>query len=204
MKVKELLHGYIDGVIIKGETPYLIINRGMHDSREDFVDYLLPLLCPVCGRAWHFTDWQGSMKELEELLSDALKGYEIVAIRSLPAKTSDENVTQKVFYDPDLKPILVDNAAAHPGDQSFAAVHVILQKWVPSDDTAPEGKLPLRYEIFPSEGDAIEDVKMSLEGSLDDDLMIVVHLLSVLETVIVEPTITAEHNHWAALNEGEE
>lgn len=34
MKVKELLHGYIDGVIIKGETPYLIKPRHARFARR--------------------------------------------------------------------------------------------------------------------------------------------------------------------------
>jgi hypothetical protein len=215
MKIKDLLLGHIDGVLVKDNTPYLVIDRGAHDVREAYTDYLLPLLCPVCGNAWHFSGWEGSTKELEDLLSSALEGFEIVSVRLLPQTSLAiiDSVMKNVFFDSGLKPLLVDATAAHPENRTFSAILITLEKWVPIDfdpekiRSKPEETIRLEYEMEPEEtvDELIDELEaIASEGEVEDDMMIVVHIEALLNTVSVEPEIIVSHNHRAALIDIEE
>ena len=103
MIIKDLLLGQIDGIIIEDGITYLCINRSNHTYEIEYDDILIPLLCPICGKGWHF-NWQGNEPDIEIKLADALQGYEIALVHYVHRSTTEHvnNAMEKLYSTSDL------------------------------------------------------------------------------------------------------
>ncbi len=157
----------------------------------DITCWMVPLLCPVCGGAWHFE--RETIEENLKYLREQLVGYIIAGIH-YHTNVAEGNIraTQTWLYeDSDVFGPLVSKIPEHVTTSSFPAVSIILEKRTPLDVnlSGSEEEIRARFDIPPEEDieQAMQDLH-ELHGDafdVEDDIMLLIHPFAILEATEV-------------------
>ena len=170
----------IKGVKLIDGKVFLII-RSTHETL-----WLLPLLCPVCGRAWHFEEQ--TIHEAVDALHKKLDGLTIDGI-VYHLNTTEKNIrmVQSLMYsDFSAYDSLVQNIPEHVDEAVFPAISLTIGKVVPLDIdlNGTEDELRERFDIMPGQ-DFEEEInewrELQDEYDLENDFMLLIHPFALLE-----------------------
>lgn len=157
----------------------------------DITCWMLPLLCPVCGGAWHFE--KGTIEANLNHLREQLVGYVIAGIH-YQTNVTEENIRAMqtwLYADSDIFAPLVANIPEHLMTTNFPAVSLILEKRTPLDVdlSGTQEEIRDRFDIPPEEdfGEAMQDLReLQEEGfAVEDDMMLLIHPFAILEAAEV-------------------
>ncbi len=159
--------------------------------KAEATSWMIPLLCPICGKAWHFDE--SRIDETLSYLRSKLIGYFVGEIyyHSIVSQQIAKEVLTKLYSSSDVFGPLIKDIPNHFDDVLFPAVALVLEKREPLDIDlcGSEDEIISRYEIFPDEDldGAIASLKeLQVDGfDVVADLMLLVHPVSILETVKV-------------------
>jgi hypothetical protein len=160
-------------------------------DNAEITSWMIPLLCPICGEAWHFDE--SKIDETLSYLRSKLIGYFIGEIhyQSIVSQQNAKDVLTTLYSSSDVFGPLIKDVPDHFDNALFPAVALMLEKREPLDFdlSGSEDELRSRYEILPDEDfdEAIASIKELQEEEFDvvDDLMLLIHPVSILETVEV-------------------
>lgn len=149
--------------------------------------WLLPLLCPVCGQAWHFEEQ--TIQESVEALRKKMEGFSIFGV-VYNLSTTEQNIraVQSLMYsDFTAYDTLVQNIPEHADDSVFPAISLMIGKVVPLDIdlNGTEEELRERFDIMPDQ-DFEEEInewrEIQDEYDVENDFMLLIHPFALLET----------------------
>lgn len=183
-----------------------------HEDQAITLDpaWMIPLLCPICGKAWHFD--RNKINDILPQLRETLIGYVVAEIKYYPA-VSPQNakaVLRMLYSSSDVFRPLIEDIPDHFEDGMFPAISLLLEKQEPMDFeldlSGTEKDIRERYEISIEDNyeEAIAILKeMERDPGVDvtDDLMLLIHPVSVLEVVAVFPN---EHGKYEPVVEVQE
>lgn len=177
-----MLSNEIGGVQFVNDKVWLVVSPA-----GDITSWLVPLLCPVCGGAWHFN--AENIHETVAYLREKLVGFDLAGMH-YHTQVTEQNVRAmqtNVYFDSDIFTPLVADVPEHAGISVFPAVALILEKQVPleMDLSGTEEEIRARFEIMPEEDfeKAISELRELQEDSynVEDDLMLLIHPFAMLE-----------------------
>jgi len=177
-----MLSNEISGVQFANNKVWLVVSLA-----GDITSWLVPLLCPVCGGAWHFSaeNIHATAAELRE----KLVGF-ILAGMHYHVQVTEQSVRAMqtwLYSDSEIFAPLVANIPEHADISAFPAVALILEKRVPleMDLSGTEEEIRARFDLDPEEDfeKAMSDLHELQEDGYDveDDLMLLVHPFAMLE-----------------------
>jgi hypothetical protein len=181
-----MLSNEISGVHFVNDKVWLIVSPA-----GDITSWLIPLLCPVCGGAWHFN--AGNIEETLATLREKLAGFTLAGIH-YQTQVTEPNIRAMqthLYSDSDIFTPLVEDIPEHTGVSVFPAVALILEKQVPleMDLSGTEEEIRARFDLDPEEDfeEAISDLRELQEDGYDveDDLMLLIHPFAMLEATEV-------------------
>jgi len=153
----------------------------------DIISWLIPLLCPVCGGAWHFN--AGNIEETLAYLREKLSGFTLAGMH-YQTQVTEPNIRAMqthLYSDSDIFTLLVEDIPEHTEIAIFPAVALILEKQVPfeMDLIGTEEEIRTRFDLNPGEDfeEAMSDLRELQEDGYDveDDLMLLIHPFAMLE-----------------------
>jgi hypothetical protein len=177
-----MLSNEISGVQFMNDKIWLVVS-----PTGDITSWLVPLLCPVCGGAWHFN--AGNIEETLASLREKLAGFTLAGMH-YHTQVTEPNIRAMqtwLYSDSDIFSSLVATIPEHAGMSAFPAVALILEKRVPleMDLSGTEEEIRARFEIMPEEDfeKAMSELRELQEDSYDveDDLMLLIHPFTMLE-----------------------
>ena len=177
-----MLSNEISGVQFMNDKVWLVVSPA-----GDITSWLVPLLCPVCGGAWHFN--AENIHETVSYLRKKLVGF-ILAGMHYHTQVTEQNVRAMqtwLYSDSDIFIPLVANIPEHAGMSAFPSVVLILEKRVPleMDLSGTEEEIRARFDLEPDEEfeEAMADLRELKEYGYDveDDLMLLIHPFAMLE-----------------------
>lgn len=181
-----MLCNEIDNIELFNEKIWLVIRPS-----GDITCWMIPLLCPVCGEAWHF---DGShIEDTLAYLREQFIGYIIAGIHYQTSVTEESirSMQAWLYEDSNLFSPLVANIPEHLTRSNFPAVSVVLEKRTPLDVnlSGTEEEIRARFDI-PLEEDFEEAMQELLElqeeaFDVEDDIMLLIHPFAILEATEV-------------------
>ncbi len=121
-----MLSNEISGVQFVNDKVWLVVS-----PTGDITSWLIPLLCPVCGGAWHFS--AENIHETVAYLREKLVGF-VLAGMHYHTQVTEQSVRAMqtwLYSDSDIFAPLVITIPEHAGMSAFPAVALILEKRVP-------------------------------------------------------------------------
>lgn len=177
-----MLSNEISGVQFVNDKVWLVVSPA-----GDITSWLVPLLCPVCGGAWHFI--AGNIEETLASLREKLAGFTLAGMH-YHTQVTEQSVRAMqtwLYSDSDIFAPLVASIPEHAEISTFPAVALILEKRVPleMDLNGTEEEIRARFEIMPADDfeEAMSELRELQEDSYDveDDLMLLIHPFAMLE-----------------------
>ena len=177
-----MLSNEISGVQFVNSKVWLVVSPA-----GDITSWLVPLLCPVCGGAWHFS--AENIHETVAYLREKLVGF-VLAGMHYHVQVTEQSVRAMqtgLYSDSDIFAPLVATIPEHTGMFAFPAVALILEKRVPleMDLSGTEEEIRARFDLDPEEDfeKAMSDLHELQEDGYDveDDLMLLIHPFAMLE-----------------------
>ena len=181
-----MLSNEISGVQFVNSKVWLVVSPA-----GDITSWLVPLLCPVCGGAWHFN--AGNIEEILSTLREKLAGFTLAGMH-YHTHVTEPNVRAMqawLYSDSDIFAPLVDDISEHAEMFVFPAVALILEKQVllDMDLSGTEEEIRARFDIHPEEDFvvAMSDLRELQEDGYDveDDFMVLIHPFAMLEATEV-------------------
>lgn len=181
-----MLSNEISGVQFVNDKVWLVVS-----PTGDVTSWMIPLLCPVCGGAWHFNaeNIHATVAELREKLA----GYTLAGMHyhSRVTEQSVRAMQTWLYSDSEIFTPLVEDIPEHAEVSTFPAVALILEKRISleMDLSGTEEEIRERFYIEPDEKfeEAMSDLRELKESGYDveDDLMLLIHPFALLETTEV-------------------
>ena len=181
-----MLSNEISGVQFMNDKIWLVVS-----PTGDITSWLVPLLCPVCGGAWHFN--ADNIEETLASLREKLAGFTLVGMH-YHTQVTEPNIRAMqtwLYSDSDIFAPLVADIPEHAGISAFPAVALILEKQVPleMDLSGTEEEIRTRFDLESNENfqEALSNLSELQEDSYDveDDLMLLIHPFAMLEAIEV-------------------
>ena len=181
-----MLSNEISGVQFMNDKIWLVVS-----PTGDITSWLVPLLCPVCGGAWHFN--ADNIEETLASLREKLAGFTLVGMH-YHTQVTEPNIRAMqtwLYSDSDIFAPLVADIPEHAGISAFPAVALILEKQVPleMDLSGTEEEIRTRFDLQSNENfqEALSNLRELQEDSYDveDDLMLLIHPFAMLEATEV-------------------
>ncbi len=181
-----MLSNEISGVQFMNDKIWLVVS-----PTGDITSWLVPLLCPVCGGAWHFN--ADNIEETLASLREKLAGFTLVGMH-YHTQVTEPNIRAMqtwLYSDSDIFAPLVADIPEHAGISAFPAVALILEKQVPleMDLSGTEEEIRTRFDLESNENfqEALSNLRELQEDSYDveDDLMLLIHPFAMLEATEV-------------------
>jgi hypothetical protein len=181
-----MLSNEISGVQFMNDKIWLVVS-----PTGDITSWLVPLLCPVCGGAWHFN--ADNIEETLASLREKLAGFTLVGMH-YHTQVTEPNIRAMqtwLYSDSDIFAPLVADIPEHAGISAFPAVALILEKQVPleMDLSGTEEEIRTRFDLESNENfqEALSNLSELQEDSYDveDDLMLLIHPFAMLEATEV-------------------
>jgi len=181
-----MLSNEISGVQFMNDKIWLVVS-----PTSDITSWLVPLLCPVCGGAWHFN--ADNIEETLASLREKLAGFTLVGMH-YHTQVTEPNIRAMqtwLYSDSDIFAPLVADIPEHAGISAFPAVALILEKQVPleMDLSGTEEEIRTRFDLESNENfqEALSNLSELQEDSYDveDDLMLLIHPFAMLEATEV-------------------
>ncbi len=177
-----MLSNEISGVQFVNDKVWLVVS-----SSGDITSWMIPLLCPVCGGAWHFD--AENIHATVAKLREKLTGYTLAGMH-YHSQVTEKGVRAMqihLYSDSDIFPSLVENIPEHAEISIFPAVALILEKRLSleMDLNGTEDEIRARFDIDPEEEfkEAMSDLRELQESGYDveDDLMLLIHPFAMLD-----------------------
>lgn len=177
-----MLSNGISDIKLIGDNVWLVVSPS-----GDITSWMIPLLCPVCGGAWHFD--AENIHTTVEKLREKLTGYYLAGMH-YHSQVTEQGVRAMqihLYSDSYIFPPLVENIPEHAEISIFPAVALILEKRIPLelDLKGTEQEIRERFDLEPEEifEDAISELRELKENGYDveDDLMLLIHPFAILE-----------------------
>jgi hypothetical protein len=177
-----MLSNEISGVQFINDKVWLVVSPA-----GDFISWLIPLLCPVCGGAWHFN--AGNIEETLAALREKLAGFNLAGM-TYHTQVTEPNIRAMqtwLYSDSDIFAPLVANIPEHAEMSAFPAVALILEKRIPleMDLSGTEEEIRAQFDLDPEEDfeEAMSQLRELQEDGYDveDDLMLLIHPFAMLE-----------------------
>ena len=181
-----MLSNEISGVQFINDKVWLVVSPA-----GDITSWMIPLLCPVCGGAWHFD--AENIHATVAKLREKLTGYTLAGM-NYHSQVTEQGVRAMqihLYSDSDIFPSLVEDIPEHVEISIFPAVALILEKRLSleMDLNGTEDEIRVRFDIDPEEEfeEAMSDLRELQESGYDveDDLMLLIHPFALLETAEV-------------------
>ena len=181
-----MLSNEISGVQFINDKVWLVVSPA-----GDITSWMIPLLCPVCGGAWHFD--AENIHATVAKLREKLTGYTLAGM-NYHSQVTEQGVRAMqihLYSDSDIFPSLVEDIPEHVEISIFPAVALILEKRLSleMDLNGTEDEIRVRFDIDPEEEfeEAMSDLRELQECGYDveDDLMLLIHPFALLETMEV-------------------
>lgn len=181
-----MLSNGISDIKLIGDNVWLVISPS-----GDITSWMVPLLCPVCGGAWHFD--AENIHATVAKLREKLTGYTLAGMH-YHSQVTEQGVRAMqihLYSDSDIFPSLVEDIPEHAEISIFPAVALILERRLSleMDLNGTEDEIRARFDIDPEEGfeEAMSDLRELQESGYDveDDLMLLIHPFALLETTEV-------------------
>ena len=181
-----MLSNEISGVQFVNDKVWLVVS-----PTGDITSWMIPLLCPVCGGAWHFD--AENIHATVAKLREKLTGYTLAGMH-YHSQVTEQGVRAMqihLYSDSDIFPSLVEDIPEHAEISIFPAVALILEKRLSleMDLNGTEDEIRARFDIDPEEEfeEAMSDLRELQESGYDveDDLMLLIHPFALLETTEV-------------------
>ena len=181
-----MLSNEISGVQFMNDKIWLVVS-----PTGDITSWLVPLLCPVCGGAWHFN--ADNIEETLASLREKLAGFTLVGMH-YHTQVTEPNIRAMqtwLYSDSDIFAPLVADIPEHAGISAFPAVALILEKQVPleMDLSGTEEEIRTHFDLESNENfqEALSNLRELQEDSYDveDDLMLLIHPFAMLEATEV-------------------
>lgn len=181
-----MLSNEISGVQFINDKVWLVVSPA-----GDITSWMIPLLCPVCGGAWHFD--AENIHATVAKLREKLTGYTLAGM-NYHSQVTEQGVRAMqihLYSDSDIFPSLVEDIPEHVEISIFPAVALILEKRLSleMDLNGTEDEIRVRFDIDPEEEfeEAMSDLRELQESGYDveDDLMLLIHPFALLETMEV-------------------
>lgn len=181
-----MLSNGISDIKLIGDNVWLVVSPS-----GDITSWMIPLLCPVCGGAWHFD--AENIHATVAKLREKLAGYTLAGMHYHSQVTEQGVRTMQIhlYSDSDIFPSLVEDIPEHAEISIFPAVALILEKRLSleMDLNGTEDEIRARFDIDPEEEfeEAMSDLRELQESGYDveDDLMLLIHPFALLETTEV-------------------
>lgn len=177
-----MLSNEISGVQPINDKVWLVVSPA-----GDITSWLIPLLCPVCGGAWHFN--AGNIEETLASLREKLAGFTLSGMH-YQTQVTEQNVRAMqtwLYSDSDIFAPLIANIPEHAETPIFPAVALILEKQIPleMDLSGTEEEIRERFDLDPKEDfeETMSDLReLQKDGyDVEDDLMLLIHPFALLE-----------------------
>ncbi len=181
-----MLSNGISDIKFIGDNVWLVVSPS-----GDITSWMIPLLCPVCGGAWHFD--AENIHATVAKLREKLTGYTLAGMH-YHSQVTEQGVRAMqihLYSDSDIFPSLVEDIPEHAEISIFPAVALILEKRLSleMDLNGTEDEIRARFDIDPEEEfeEAMSDLRELQESGYDveDDLMLLIHPFALLETTEV-------------------
>jgi hypothetical protein len=181
-----MLSNEISGVQFVNDKVWLVVS-----PVGDITSWLIPLLCPVCGGAWHFN--AGNIEETIAELREKLVGFTLAGMHYHTQVTEPHirAMQTHLYSDSDIFTPLVEDIPEHAGLSAFPAVALILEKQISleMDLNGTEEEIRVQFDLDPDENfeEAMSGLRELQENGYDveDDLMLLIHPFALLETAEV-------------------
>ena len=181
-----MLSNEISGVQFINDKVWLVVSPA-----GDITSWLIPVLCPVCGGAWHF-DAKNILATVAEL-REKLTGYTLASMHyhTLVTEQNVRSMQTNVYFDSDIFAPLVEDIPEHAEMSMFPAVALILEKQISleMDLSGTEEEIRVQFDLDPDEDfeEAMSGLRELQENGYDveDDLMLLIHPFALLETAEV-------------------
>ncbi len=181
-----MLSNGISDIKFIGDNVWLVVSPS-----GDITSWMIPLLCPVCGGAWHFDAEHIHSKVAK--LREKLTGYTLAGMHyhSQVTEQGVRAMQNHLYSDSDIFASLVKDIPEHAEISIFPAVALILEKRLSleMDLNGTEDEIRARFDIDPEEEfeEAMSDLRELQESGYDveDDLMLLIHPFALLETTEV-------------------
>lgn len=184
--IASMLCNGISDIKLIGYNVWLVVSPS-----GDITSWMIPLLCPICGGAWHFD--AENIHATVAKLREKLTGYTLAGMH-YHSQVTEQGVRAMqihLYSDSDIFPSLVEDIPEHAEISIFPAVALILEKRLrlEMDLNGTEDEIRARFDIDPEEEfeEAMSDLHELQESGYDveDDLMLLIHPFALLETTEV-------------------